>query len=210
MVELFRFRQENGWPALGRVELWTTSRWQVRCQCVFQWCNKTTTQWRWDQTLIWAVWWVLCFCLFLQASEVLRRLGFLFTQIAQIQMQDGVSMFIFLPDGVTANMTLLEESLTAEFVQDLAMTLLPAKVSLTLPVLRLSFSTDLLPLLGDLGKSECQNLSFLLNPISTGVRTGWGQETPASSGSFHGPGWGGGGGLDSRSKGLTQAGVWEA
>uniref|UniRef100_A0A8C8DVR7 Serpin domain-containing protein n=1 Tax=Oryzias sinensis TaxID=183150 RepID=A0A8C8DVR7_9TELE len=74
--------------------------------------------------------------------------------IAQIQMQDGVSMFIFLPDGVTANMTLLEESLTAEFVQDLAMTLLPAKVSLTLPVLRLSFSTDLLPLLGDLGLSE--------------------------------------------------------
>ncbi|RVE63417.1 hypothetical protein OJAV_G00135860 [Oryzias javanicus] len=74
--------------------------------------------------------------------------------IAQIQMQEGVSMFIFLPDGVSANMTLLEESLTAEFVQDLAMTLLPAKVSLTLPVLRLSFSTDLLPLLGDLGLSE--------------------------------------------------------
>lgn len=74
--------------------------------------------------------------------------------IAQIQMQNDVSMFIFLPDDVTANMTLLEESLTAEFVQDLSMTLLPAKVSLTLPTLRLSYSTDLLPLLGDVGLSE--------------------------------------------------------
>ncbi|XP_051250833.1 pigment epithelium-derived factor isoform X1 [Dicentrarchus labrax] len=74
--------------------------------------------------------------------------------IAQIQMQEDVSMFIFLPDDVTSNMTLLEESLTAEFVQDLSMTLLPAKVSLTLPSLRLSYSTDLLPLLSDLGLSE--------------------------------------------------------
>lgn len=69
-------------------------------------------------------------------------------------MQDDVSMFIFLPDDVTSNMTQLEESLTAEFVQDLSMTLLPAQVSLTLPVLRLSYSKDLLPLLGDLGESK--------------------------------------------------------
>ncbi|KAM4546195.1 pigment epithelium-derived factor [Fundulus diaphanus] len=74
--------------------------------------------------------------------------------IAQIQMQNDVSMFIFLPDAVTSNTTLLEESLTAEFVQDLSMALQPAQVSLTLPVLRLSFSTDLLPLLADLGLSE--------------------------------------------------------
>ncbi|XP_070773505.1 pigment epithelium-derived factor [Enoplosus armatus] len=74
--------------------------------------------------------------------------------IAQIQMQDDVSMFIFLPDDVTSNMTLLEESLTAEFVQDLSMTLLPAQVSLTLPALRLSYSTDLLPLLSDLGLAD--------------------------------------------------------
>uniref|UniRef100_A0A3Q1FR43 Serpin domain-containing protein n=1 Tax=Acanthochromis polyacanthus TaxID=80966 RepID=A0A3Q1FR43_9TELE len=74
--------------------------------------------------------------------------------IAQIQMQDDVSMFVFLPDDMTANMTLLEESLTAEFVQDLSMTLLPAQVTLTLPTLRFSYSTDLLPLLGDLGLSD--------------------------------------------------------
>ncbi|CAJ1063699.1 pigment epithelium-derived factor [Xyrichtys novacula] len=74
--------------------------------------------------------------------------------ITQIQMQDSVSMFIFLPDDVNSNMTLVEESLTSEFVQDLSMTLLPAEVSLTLPVLRLSYSTDLCPLLGDVGLSE--------------------------------------------------------
>lgn len=75
-------------------------------------------------------------------------------QIAQIQMQNDVSMFIFLPDDVTSNMTLLEESLTAEFVQDLSMTLLPAQVTLTLPALKLSYSTDLQPLLSDLGESQ--------------------------------------------------------
>lgn len=69
-------------------------------------------------------------------------------------MQSDISMFVFLPDEVTTNTTLLEESLTAEFVQDLSMALQPAQVTLTLPVLRLSFSTDLLPLLGDLGESE--------------------------------------------------------
>ncbi|XP_037834941.1 pigment epithelium-derived factor [Kryptolebias marmoratus] len=74
--------------------------------------------------------------------------------IAQIQMQNDISMFVFLPEEVTTNTSLLEESLTAEFVQDLSMALQPAQVSLTLPVLRLSYSTDLLPLLGDLGLSE--------------------------------------------------------
>ena len=82
-------------------------------------------------------------------------------QIAQIQMQNDVSMFLFLPDEVTSNMTLLEDSLTAEFVQDLSMTLLPAQVSLTLPTLRLSYSTDLLPLLSDLGESRTRTRSSL-------------------------------------------------
>lgn len=75
-------------------------------------------------------------------------------QIAQFQMQDDVSMFVFLPDDVTSNMTLLEESLTAEFVQDLSMTLHPARVTLTLPALKFSYTTDLLPLLSDLGESR--------------------------------------------------------
>lgn len=86
-------------------------------------------------------------------TETLQT-SFLVLQIAQIQMQNDISMFVFLPDEVTTNTTLLEESLTAEFVQDLSMALQPAQVTLTLPVLRLSYSTDLLPLLGDLGESE--------------------------------------------------------
>ncbi|XP_054611597.1 pigment epithelium-derived factor [Dunckerocampus dactyliophorus] len=74
--------------------------------------------------------------------------------IAQILMQNDVSMFVFLPNDVTFNLTSLEDTLTAEFVQDLSMTLHPAHVSLTLPALKLSFSTDLLPLLTDLGLSD--------------------------------------------------------
>ncbi|KAL0994351.1 hypothetical protein UPYG_G00120990 [Umbra pygmaea] len=74
--------------------------------------------------------------------------------IAQIQMQDDISMFVFLPDDVTQNMTLVEESLTAEFVQDLSMSLHTVQVSLTLPVLKFSYSTDLLPLLAGLGLDE--------------------------------------------------------
>lgn len=76
-------------------------------------------------------------------------------------------MFIFLPEDVTSNMTLVEESLTSEFVQDLSMTLLPAKVSITLPVLKLSYSTDLLPLLGDLGQFHPPH--FLLEGSNIGA-----------------------------------------
>lgn len=90
---------------------------------------------------------------------VLTDVFFLLYQIAQIQMQDDVSMFIFLPDEVTSNLTLLEESLTAEFMQDLSLTLHPAQVSLTLPTLRLSYSVDLLPLLTDLGESTTRTRS---------------------------------------------------
>ncbi|XP_024921283.1 pigment epithelium-derived factor isoform X3 [Cynoglossus semilaevis] len=74
--------------------------------------------------------------------------------IAQISMQDDVSMFVFLPNDVTSNLTLMEDSLTAEFVQDLSMTLLPAQVTLTLPKMKFSYSTDLQPLLGDLGLTD--------------------------------------------------------
>ncbi|KAG7264349.1 hypothetical protein CRUP_020874 [Coryphaenoides rupestris] len=75
-------------------------------------------------------------------------------KIGQIQMEGDVSMFVFLPNDVTNNMTLVEESLTGEFVQDLAMTLQPAQVSVKLPVLKVSYSTDLLTALPDLGLSD--------------------------------------------------------
>ncbi|XP_048008178.1 pigment epithelium-derived factor [Megalobrama amblycephala] len=74
--------------------------------------------------------------------------------IAQVPMEDGVSMYFFLPDEVTQNLTLIEEALTAEFVQDLSNTLHAVQVLLTLPVINLSYGTDLLPSLSDLGLSE--------------------------------------------------------
>lgn len=74
--------------------------------------------------------------------------------IAELPLQDGLSMYLFLPDAVSSNMTAVEEALTAEFVQDLSMTMLPAQVSLSMPNLRLAYSTDLLTLLPDLGLSD--------------------------------------------------------
>lgn len=69
-------------------------------------------------------------------------------------MEDGVSMYFFLPDEVTQNLTLIEEALTAEFVQDLSNSLHTAKVLLTLPVIKLSYKTNLLPALSDLGETK--------------------------------------------------------
>ncbi|XP_058272020.1 pigment epithelium-derived factor [Hemibagrus wyckioides] len=74
--------------------------------------------------------------------------------IAQVPMEDGVSMYYFLPDDVTKNLTLIEEALTAEFVQDLANTLHSVQVQLTLPVLKLGYSTDLFGPLSDVGLSD--------------------------------------------------------
>lgn len=62
-------------------------------------------------------------------------------------------MYFFLPDDVTKNLTLIEEVLTAEFVQDLANTLHSVQVQLTLPVFKLGYSTDLLGPLSDMSKT---------------------------------------------------------
>ncbi|XP_023646788.2 pigment epithelium-derived factor [Paramormyrops kingsleyae] len=74
--------------------------------------------------------------------------------IAQVQMDGDVSMIFFLPDEVTTNTSLIEEALTAEFVQDLVMTLHPVRVDVTLPMLKLSYSADLLTSLSNMGLSD--------------------------------------------------------
>ncbi|CAL1572555.1 unnamed protein product [Knipowitschia caucasica] len=74
--------------------------------------------------------------------------------IAELPLVDGVSLFVFLPDAVTFNLSAIEDALTAEFVQDLANTLLTANAHLSMPSLKLVFSTDLLPLLPELGLSD--------------------------------------------------------
>ncbi|TSL04415.1 Pigment epithelium-derived factor [Bagarius yarrelli] len=84
--------------------------------------------------------------------------------IAQVPMEDGVSMYFFLPDDVTKNLTLIEEALTAEFVQDLANTMHSVQVQLTLPVLKLGYSADLLGPLSDMGLSD-----WLSDPELVGI-----------------------------------------
>ncbi|KAJ0003875.1 hypothetical protein NQD34_010089 [Periophthalmus magnuspinnatus] len=74
--------------------------------------------------------------------------------IAELPLQDGVSLFLFLPDTVTSNLTAIEDTLTAEFVQDLSTALLPAHVSMSMPSLRGAYSKDLLPLFSSLGLSD--------------------------------------------------------
>ncbi|XP_077360959.1 pigment epithelium-derived factor [Festucalex cinctus] len=74
--------------------------------------------------------------------------------IAQILLQNQVSMFVFLPQEVTSNLTALEETLTAEFVHDLGSTLHATHVTLTMPVLKFSYATDLMTLLPDLGLTD--------------------------------------------------------
>lgn len=90
--------------------------------------------------------WDLYFFIYLLCAHLI--------QIAQVPMEDGVSMYFFLPDEVTQNLTLIEEALTAEFVQDLSNTLHAVQVLLTLPVIKLSYRTDLLPSLSDLGERQ--------------------------------------------------------
>ncbi|XP_061558443.1 pigment epithelium-derived factor [Phycodurus eques] len=74
--------------------------------------------------------------------------------IAQILLENQVSMFVFLPQEVTSNLTALEDTLTAEFVQDLSSTLHATHVTLTMPVLKFSYATDLMTLLPDVGLTD--------------------------------------------------------
>nr|XP_006640979.1 PREDICTED: pigment epithelium-derived factor [Lepisosteus oculatus] len=93
-------------------------------------------------------------------------------KIAQVQMQGDVSMLIFLPDDVTQNMTLIEESLSAEFVQDTVSALQPVELSLALPALRFSYSADLLPLLSDMGLKEWLAKTDLVKITSQPAKVG--------------------------------------
>ncbi|XP_017348048.1 pigment epithelium-derived factor [Ictalurus punctatus] len=90
--------------------------------------------------------------------------------IAQVPMEDGVSVYFFLPDDVTKNLTLIEEALTAEFVQDLANTLHAVQVQLTLPVFKLGYSTELLGPLSDVGLSDWLNDPELIKITSQPVK----------------------------------------
>lgn len=59
-------------------------------------------------------------------------------QIAQLPLTEGISAMFFLPTKVTQNMTLIEESLTSEFVHDVDKELKTVHAVLSLPKLKLN------------------------------------------------------------------------
>lgn len=64
-------------------------------------------------------------------------------KIAQLPLMGSVSAMFFLPESVTQNMTLIEESLTSEFVHDIDKQLKTVSVVLSMPRLKLSSETGL-------------------------------------------------------------------
>uniref|UniRef100_A0A8C3TAX7 Serpin family F member 1 n=1 Tax=Chelydra serpentina TaxID=8475 RepID=A0A8C3TAX7_CHESE len=73
--------------------------------------------------------------------KAILRYGFdseLHCKIAQLPLTGGVSAMFFLPQKVTQNMTLIEESLTSEFVRDIDRELKTIHAVLSIPKLKLS------------------------------------------------------------------------
>ncbi|KAL8198891.1 UNVERIFIED_CONTAM: hypothetical protein K2H54_028862 [Gekko kuhli] len=74
-------------------------------------------------------------------SNTLVKYGFdseLNCKIAQLPLEGSVSALFFLPQSVTQNMTLIEESLTSEFVHDINKQLKTICVDLRMPRLKLA------------------------------------------------------------------------
>ncbi|KAK1157532.1 pigment epithelium-derived factor-like [Acipenser oxyrinchus oxyrinchus] len=87
-------------------------------------------------------------------------------KITQVPMQGDVSMLLFLPNEVSQNLTLIEESLTAEFIHDVVSVLQPVDIDLSLPALSLSSENNLLPQLLDMGLAQLASQPELVK-IST-------------------------------------------
>ncbi|XP_060115520.1 pigment epithelium-derived factor [Heteronotia binoei] len=79
-------------------------------------------------------------------SNALVKYGFdseLNCKIAQLPLEGSVSAVFFLPQSVTQNMTLIEESLTSEFVHDINKQLKSICVDLRMPRLKLASEVTL-------------------------------------------------------------------
>ena len=85
-------------------------------------------------------------------------------QIAQLPLTGSTSIIFFLPQKVTQNLTLIEESLTSEFIHDIDRELKTVQAVLTIPKLKLSYE-------GELTKSV-QELSTAATPLCSWG--GWG------------------------------------
>ncbi|NWH74356.1 PEDF factor, partial [Piaya cayana] len=78
--------------------------------------------------------------------KAILRYGFdseLNCKIAQLPLTEGISAMFFLPTKVIQNMSLIEESLTSEFVHDIDKELKTVHAVLSLPKLRLNYEEAL-------------------------------------------------------------------
>ncbi|NXU58293.1 PEDF factor, partial [Turnix velox] len=78
--------------------------------------------------------------------KAILRYGFdseLNCKIAQLPLTEGISAMFFLPTKVTQNMTLIEESLTSEFIHDVDKELKTVHAVLSLPKLKLNYEEAL-------------------------------------------------------------------
>ncbi|XP_055259323.1 pigment epithelium-derived factor isoform X1 [Moschus berezovskii] len=64
-------------------------------------------------------------------------------KIAQLPLTGSTSIIFFLPQKVTQNLTLIEESLTSEFIHDIDRELKTVQAVLTIPKLKLSYEGEL-------------------------------------------------------------------
>ncbi|KAM3854809.1 pigment epithelium-derived factor [Vipera latastei] len=82
----------------------------------------------------------------MSAPRAILKYGFdseLSCKIAQLPLVGGISLMFFLPESLTQNLTLIEDSLTAEFVRDIDKQLKTVQAALRVPRLRLVAETSL-------------------------------------------------------------------
>ncbi|XP_063002826.1 pigment epithelium-derived factor [Elgaria multicarinata webbii] len=82
----------------------------------------------------------------MSAPNAILKYGFdseLNCKIAQLPLTGSVSIMFFLPESVTQNMTLIEESLTSEFMHDIDKQLKNVHAVLSVPRLKLTSETGL-------------------------------------------------------------------
>lgn len=85
-------------------------------------------------------------------------------QIAQLPLTGSMSIIFFLPLKVTQNLTLIEESLTSEFIHDIDQELKTVQVVLTIPKLKLSYEDEV--------TKSVQEMSMSTRPLCSW--DGWG------------------------------------
>uniref|UniRef100_A0A7N4PLV0 Serpin family F member 1 n=1 Tax=Sarcophilus harrisii TaxID=9305 RepID=A0A7N4PLV0_SARHA len=99
-------------------------------------------------------------------------------KIAQLPLTGSMSMIFFLPVKVTQNLTLIEESLTSEFIHDIDRELKTIQAVLTVPKIKLTYDgevTETVKQLSEWGSSGCRGLT------GKGARRGLGAEGPPRS-----------------------------